>query len=253
MIKSTWNLLEQRYPSKEYTVLREVRNDAGFNASRSADGIVVGHWPSRGCEIEGLELKANRGDWINELKNPSKAEEIFKFCDRWWIVAEQENVVKLEEVPTPWGFMEISKEKLKIIKQAPKLEPIPLTHGIVVSMLKRAVSKMDGMICRDLISEEIKKAKEDGAERAKWQYLQIEDNYTALKEALKTFEEKSGVNINQWTAGSVGDAVKMVLSSGERNIRRELELLQITADSISDAIKGILKNATQKPDNLSKE
>lgn len=240
-MKSTWGLLEQKYPSKEYTLLREVRNAAGFDASRSADGMVVGHWPSRGCEIEGLELKSIRSDWINELKNPAKADAIFKFCDRWWIVAEKENIVKLDEVPTPWGFIECSNDKLKIIKAAPKLEPIPLTHGVVVSMLKRAVSKIDGMISRDSIGEEIKKAIEQGAERASWQYQQTESNYNNLKEALKIFEEKSGVNINQWTAGRVGDAVKIVLSANKRDIKRELESLQITADRISESIRNILK------------
>jgi hypothetical protein len=245
-MKSTWDLLEQRYPTKEYTLLREVRNAAGFSASRSADGMVIGHWPSRGCEIEGLELKANRGDWINELRNPAKAEEIFKFCDKWWIVAERENIVKIEEVPTPWGFMECSNEKLKVIKQAPKLEPVSLTRGIVVSMIKRATAKMDGMIDRDSIGEEIKKARDEGTERAKIQYERVIDNYTLLKEALKTFEEKSGVDINQWNAGNIGNAVKIVLFTENRNIKRELENLQIKADSISEAIKGILNDDVSK-------
>ena len=61
-----WDLLNMRFPSSAYSVFREVRNRAGYNATRSADGVVVGLWPSRGLEIEGLELKAHRQDWIKE-------------------------------------------------------------------------------------------------------------------------------------------------------------------------------------------
>lgn len=239
-MKFIWDLLELKYPSKEYTLLREVRNAAGFNASRSADGMVIGHWPSRGCEIEGLELKANRGDWINELKNPQKADEIFRFCDRWWIVAERENVVKIEEIPTPWGFMECSNGKLKVIKQAPKLEPVPLTRGIVVSMIKRSVAKTDGMIDRNSISDEIKKAKDEGIEMAKYQFIHIEHAYELLKLSLKKFEEISGVNINTWNGESIGDAVKTVLSMKNHNFQDQLIGLKNTADRIAKSIKEIL-------------
>ncbi len=149
---NVWKLLENRYPSKEYALLREVRNAAGFNSTNSADGIVVGFWPSRGCEIEGLELKSGRGDWLVELKNPQKAEAFFNYCDRWWIVAERTEIVKLEEVPSPWGFMEVVGDNLKIRKPAPKLEPSGIKKEFVVSMLKRMQEKTECMITRESIS-----------------------------------------------------------------------------------------------------
>lgn len=40
-VPSPWPLLEKRFPSKEYALLQEVRDKAGFYASRSADGIAM--------------------------------------------------------------------------------------------------------------------------------------------------------------------------------------------------------------------
>jgi len=237
---NTWKLLKERYPAKEYALLSEVRNAAGYNASRSADGIVVGFWPSRGCEIEGIELKSGRGDWLNELKNPAKAEAIFKFCDRWWIVAEVTGIVKLEEVPSPWGFMEVVGEKLKVIKPAPKLEPVPLKKEFVVSMLKRMQSKIEGMITKDSISAEILKAREEG------KGLAIRDDGWAkrdlgnLRKSLEEFELKSGIKINEWNGGNCGSAVKKLMQMFDLDYRRQLLRLQKQSKEIYDSITEVI-------------
>jgi hypothetical protein len=55
----------------------------------------MGLWPSRGLKLMGFEIKAGRGDWLGELRNPRKAESIARFCDQWWVVATQDVILLL--------------------------------------------------------------------------------------------------------------------------------------------------------------
>jgi hypothetical protein len=236
---NVWELLRVHFPENAYTLLREVRNAAGYNATRSADGVAVGLWPSRGLEIEGLELKAHRQDWINELKNPAKAEQIFQFCDRWWIVAEKEGIVKQEEVPAPWGFMEVRGEKLFTVIKAPKLEPKPLTKGFVVCMLKRASS---GMIPLSEIASKIAEAKKEGGLSSNYRIKYLEEEITNLKSGIAEFEKESGVHITRWNAGNIGKAVELINRHGVQNIKNEFLHLKDQADRISQNIAEIINH-----------
>lgn len=75
-------LVRAKYPGPAYTFLNELRDGTDFHtAGRSADAIAFGTWPSRGLSITGFEYKSYRGDWLNELKKPEKAESIARFCD----------------------------------------------------------------------------------------------------------------------------------------------------------------------------
>src|ERR1035437_8757229 len=84
--QSLFEALQVRYKSDAYALFPQVRETTGSACTRTADAIAFGLWPSRGMEVEGFEIKISRGDWLRELKSPSKAEGIFQFCDRWWIV-----------------------------------------------------------------------------------------------------------------------------------------------------------------------
>src|SRR5271154_3135095 len=102
-IPSPFPYLQRKFPPAEYALLPEVSDQAG-GRNRSADAVAMNTWPSRGLEVHGVEIKSYRSDWIKELKNPAKAENIFKYCDRWWLCAATEGVVKENEVPETWGF-----------------------------------------------------------------------------------------------------------------------------------------------------
>ena len=93
------DLLSNRFCAPAWAFLPQVRNGTGFlNVTRTVDAIAMGLWPSRGLYMHGFEIKVRRGDWLNELRNPEKAEEIGQFCDFFWVVAPKE-VIKFEEVP----------------------------------------------------------------------------------------------------------------------------------------------------------
>jgi hypothetical protein len=81
---SVFEILRKRFPENEYALMAEVRDKAGFDASRSADYIAVNLWPSRGLSVNGIELKSFRSDWLSELRKPEKAEKIFQYCDYFW-------------------------------------------------------------------------------------------------------------------------------------------------------------------------
>lgn len=71
-------MLRRKYPSPEWAFMQEVapRPIGG----RYADVVAVNLWSSRGYAIHGFELKVSRSDWLRELKQPEKAEPIFRYC-----------------------------------------------------------------------------------------------------------------------------------------------------------------------------
>jgi hypothetical protein len=93
-----------RYQPPEWEIMFEVGDSTG-GARRFCDAVTMGTYPSRGLPIHGFELKSHRGDWLNELKNPDKAAVMHKFCDFWWLVVDDKNIVKDDELPLGWGLL----------------------------------------------------------------------------------------------------------------------------------------------------
>lgn len=236
--KSVYELLQEKFKPGEYAILPEVRNAAGFQASRSADFVMLGLWPSRGMELHGVEVKASRSDWLRELKNPVKAEAVYRFCDRWWLLATNEDVCKKEEVPKTWGLMVVRNNRIKFEIAAPSLTPQPIERSFMVAMLKRA---SEGMIPRNTIQKEIQAAREEGRKSAQHSIEYAERETRDLKTMLKAFEEASGVRINKWEPKEIGSAVKLVLNGGVDNIRHELQGLQQKSTEINETIKRVLE------------
>jgi hypothetical protein len=148
--------LRSAYPSAHgWVLLPQVRNATGFAGNRTADGLAMNAWPSRGLEVHGLELKVQRGDWLRELKKPAKAESIFSYCDRWWIVVPEEpakrdrRVVLPAELPSSWGLLVVDKQgKASAAVPAPKLKPKPLDRAFLAAVLRRleAVGTPEGKL-----------------------------------------------------------------------------------------------------------
>ena len=103
--KTVFDSLEKRFAPPEWVLLPHVSNGTGSSISRYLDGVALNIWASRGLEIHGFEIKVSRGDWLNELKNPEKAETMTRLVDRFWIVAGDRKLVKLEELPKQWGLL----------------------------------------------------------------------------------------------------------------------------------------------------
>lgn len=140
---------------REWIVLPQVRAGSGAYNDRTCDAIAMNAWPSRGLEIEGFEFKSYRSDWIRELQQPEKAEQLFAFCDRWYVVAPEHYAIKdgkedrkaskvcpvdVATVPAPWGFLVVEAwrevPKIRLVKASDKLKPKEATRRFIAALLR---------------------------------------------------------------------------------------------------------------------
>ncbi len=133
------DLLAARYVAPEWAFLRHVANGTGRHQARTADGIAMNLWPSRGMELHGFEVKVYRSDWLREAKDPAKADEIAVRCHRWWVVAGDDGIVAQDDLfPQTWGLLVVREGALVIVREAPLLTPAPLDWTFLAAVLRRA-------------------------------------------------------------------------------------------------------------------
>lgn len=125
------NLITRKHSDFGWCLMFELANNITNMKSR-ADALAVDLYRN---EIHGYEIKASRGDWLNELKNPEKSNHIAKYCDFWWIAAPKD-LIQLSELPTDWGLIESTKYQLRVKVKAPLRDKTPLTLQLVSSMLR---------------------------------------------------------------------------------------------------------------------
>jgi hypothetical protein len=130
-------LLRERHPPPAWAFLEHVANATGVLKERTADAIAMSVWPSRGLELHGFEVKVHRSDWLRELKKPAKADDIASRCHRWWIAAGPK-VVEAGELPGTWGLVLVEGKNLRVAKEAPLVEALPLDHPFLAALLRRA-------------------------------------------------------------------------------------------------------------------
>src|SRR5690606_30054605 len=108
------------------------------------------------------EIKVSRADVLRELANPAKQESVFRYCDRFWLAVGDPTIVKLDEVPAPWGLLVPGKGgKMMVIKEAPAPTPEPMTREFLAAILRKAQDRFDGDGLRSVLLE---RARADVAE-----------------------------------------------------------------------------------------
>lgn len=214
--------LRPHFPVREFALLPQVANGTGSNARRHADALALGLWPSRGMRLHGFEIKSYRGDWVRELTNPEKAEEIAAFCNHWWIVTAHPGMVKDGELPPLWGLMEYDPDTKALVKKtaASYRESKPVDLAFVAAMLRKAqeVCTPEGVLQEryDAGFAEGKKAVASNNEYA------LRD-FADLKKRVAEFEKTSGVRLERWRSGEeIGEAVRIVLNGSIETRRNEL-------------------------------
>lgn len=242
-VKNLYTLLRNKYPENEYALMAEVSDASGFHRSNSADFIAVNLWPSRGLAINGIELKSSRGDWLNELKKPAKAENIFQYCDFFYLLTADETIAKLEEIPVAWGWMAVVGGKITTKKEAPKLAPIALSKHFVCAMLKRACSKV-GFVHFESIEERIKAAEFKAVQQAGIERDHKLKDAINIIQQVKDFEESCGVKMGVWNGvepKKAGEFIKFMDNGGVEEIKKQLERLKTIANDISDKVNSSLE------------
>lgn len=240
--------VRELYSKNGLTVLSQVRNGTGYERRtvRTADMLMVSTWPSRGLYCEGVEIKVSRGDLQRELENPAKADDIAKFCTRWWL-AVPEGLTEGCMVPPTWGVIEVDgKLKAKVAKQAGALDAIPMDTLFVCSVLRNFG---ESYIPKHQVQPEIEKAKKDSEEAAKvresYQIKHLRSTVDLYVEKLTEFRDKTGIDLLTgdrelaWDVGRIGDAVKLIVEFRGRPIDQMLNAKKALAMGI-DAIDAAL-------------
>jgi hypothetical protein len=235
---STWEILRNKFPPQEYVLIEEVSDASGFSRSRSLDFMLINLWNSRGLAITGIERKSNRGDWLNELKNPKKQENHFKYCDYFYLLTDKEGVAKEEEIPAAWGWYFIKGNSVKTMKAAPKLNPEPVNRSLLCAMLRRAASK-DGFVRSESLQAEIdQRVEQEIAKRGHEGRLAI-STLKQLEQNVEDFEKASGLEIQYgWKdPKKIGEAVKMFMNGGYDRQIENLLRLKTSTENILQAIQ----------------
>ena len=236
----TFELLEKlskKYPSPQYGFITQVKNGTGCMATRTADAIAMSLWPSRGLELIGFELKVSRSDWLTELKNPQKAEEIMSYCDRWYLVVSDKDIVKTGELPPTWGLMRATGRGMRVEVEAPELKPVELDRLFLAGIFRNICEKM---IAKELIQKKIDESYKRGIESVGYTIDGLKEENKRLKNSIRIFEVRSGIKIFEWEESNneLGDAVKEVLSGKNKRAKEELVKLRKTALNIAKFIDG---------------
>lgn len=213
--------LASRYAAPAWAFLPQVRNGTGFlRVTRTADALALGLWPSRGMELHGFEVKASRSDWIRELKEPAKADEIFRFCDRWWVVVGDDKIVQSGELPPTWGLLAPRGSGLTAKTEAPKLDAQPLSKAFVAAICRRLA---EVYVPLDDVNERIDKARESERDAQATAIRIAKEEMATYKREVADFEQASGVKIiDRWSYGNIGRAVRDSIERGPERIRRDV-------------------------------
>jgi hypothetical protein len=218
--------LVKRYRAPEWALFEQVGNGTGFSGNRWADAMAMSLWPSRGLDLFGFEVKVYRNDWLRELRNPSKAEEVATYCDFWNVVAGGPGIVEKSEVPALWGLMELRGGKLLTVKPAERRTPaVDLDRPLVAAILRRAT---EGMVPRSSIEALIHSAHAEGIETGKARaegtngLEAAQREATNLRATIEAFEKESGVTMSQYAGGRIGRAVRMASQIGELELDHRL-------------------------------
>lgn len=144
--------MAKRWSEPEWAIMWEVGEGTGQMRGRSADAVMMSLWPSRGLELHGVEIKVSRSDWKREAADPSKAEAVAKYCDRWWIHTPPGIVDDLSDLPPAWGLREFDGKAWQTIREAEKTDAAQVTRPFLAAMLRRADGAMKALM-NDAMSE----------------------------------------------------------------------------------------------------
>ena len=230
--------LRGRFAPPQYAIAFEVRNGTGFKRTREAyaDAIAMSLWPSRGLELIGFEIKAARGDWLSELKNPAKAEEISRFCDRWYIVAGDDEIVKPGELPATWGLIVPRGKKLHVKHEAPKLPAESVDRLFLASLLRAAATQAPSERAIRIRIEKTVAAEREQSNKLHTSVMRgFKEDKEKTQKAIDDFEQVSGIRISTWNGGRIGDAAKFILDGGLHSLETRLRNIGDEATRIQKA------------------
>jgi hypothetical protein len=203
--------LRARYgEARRYAVLEEVANGTGSRASRICDLLTINLWPSDGLEWQGHEIKASRGDWLREIKDPDKADAFAAYCDRWWIVAADRSMVQTGELREGWGLLVPSGDGLRVVIGAAKREPKEVSRSLIAAILRRSLESSPGEHERLALQHEMQRKISEATHKSRWterDKASLQAELDSLRKGLADFEAASGLKVEGYTGRYLGEQV----------------------------------------------
>jgi hypothetical protein len=244
-------MLWNKYTEKgEYTLLFDVPNIVGVRQERRCDAVAIGMWQSTGRLIHGFEVKVSRSDWLREVKDVTKADHFIAQCDRWWLVAGDASIAKSEEIPDAWGWMTATKTGLRIQRPAKQLpqDEHQMKRLWAFALIRRAAERGD--VNSTEFQAQLQKHKAELDRRAESELKRAISNaapaYERLLEKVKTFEEASGMKLEDWRLGNVGKLARRLNAIAEdgyggftRTLITQLKSLERLAKETKDALEAV--------------
>lgn len=232
--------LQRTFTEPAYITLEEVRDATGFDGKRTADAIAISLYRSRGKCIWGFEFKVSRNDWLKELKQPEKAEQILRYCHHWALVVPDKDIVKPGELPSTWGLYVAQKDRLKCVTPTPLLEPVPMDMRMFTAICY-AISSRQKRADEAALKAARDEGYKEGVHRSgsdKW-----EQYYNELREKVEAFEKSSGIYIqyNRGKIENIGEAVQLLMS-GDSSLNQELRHFEYAVRCANDTAKTITES-----------
>jgi hypothetical protein len=230
------------------SVLFEVGNSTGFSRNRSADALIMWCWPSDGLELHGVEIKVARSDWRSELAQPKKADDIAKYCDRWWLVTSPGVVKEADELPPTWGWRVFDGRAWRTEKDAAQTPASPIDRGFLGSVLRNAGRASEGIVeqarrkARDDIHDEIERRVTDRLRQ------RTPDKTAELLSRVEDFQAATGILLHDpstyaWLASDhgqrVGRMVAAMKASGVDGSEWKPGSLKQLANQLRESLKAV--------------
>jgi hypothetical protein len=250
--ETVWAALAKRYTPPAWALLAQVGNGTGFTGNRYADAMAMSLWPSRGLHLHGIEIKVYRADWLRELKDPAKAEDVAAYCNFWW-VATPPDVIRPGELPHAWGHLVLNGRRGLVSEKDPtENKGAALDLPMVAAILRRA---SEGMVPREAVNGLTAAAREEGIELGKQRVEQdtgieaVQRQYDELRKAVEAFEAASGVQIGSpWGAGDVGRRFRAASVIDSIRQGHDMDYTQQRLQSALDMVKAARRGADTHPE-----
>ena len=213
---------------------------------RQLDALAISRVASRGNELVGIEIKTDRADWLRELSDPLKADGWARILDRFYVVASK-GVIKDGEVPSGRGFLEENGSGLKQVlpglvmsrwRENGGCDPVP--RSLWVRILRRTLGS-DGI--RPILAAAYEQGKKEAVtavnEDARREMRSAKTDAENAIRRVEEFEKASGVKIEAWDAGRIGEAVAVVLSTRDliHNTGYSFKNVRDAVDELGKALK----------------
>lgn len=237
--------MSKRWADPEWAIMWEVGEGTGTLRGRSADAVMMSLWPSRGLELHGVEIKISRSDWKREAADPTKAEAIARYCDRWWIHTAPGVVDDLSDLPPAWGLREFDGKSWATIREAEKTGVEAVSRPFLAAMLRRADRTMRGMVIE--ASREGRAEIEAEREKIRQQYAGMVEEavkrktgeLSEVRKNMAAFEAAFGISPDEWgDYGKIGVAARSLAECGKSGWAPLADRLRKAADEI-DAIEAL--------------